>query len=126
MNAERSLILVVDDDADWSDVLAVSLKKLGYRTHLVPDTKEARSWLAANRPALVILDVMMPDGNGLDLCRWIRGRKEFERLPIIVNSGIKDEETAELALELGAVDFLHKPVNLDTLRRKIERLLAAK
>ena len=126
MSADKPLILVVDDDADWSDVLSVSLKKLGYRTHLVPDTKQAHAWLGANRPALVILDVMMPDGNGLDLCRWIRGKKEFERLPIIVNSGIKDEETAELALELGAVDFLHKPVNLDTLRQKIERLLSAK
>ena len=127
MSDTHPLILIVDDDTDWSDVLAVSLKKLGYRTHVVPDTKQARAWLGgANHPALVLLDVMMPDGNGLDLCRWIRGKKEFEKLPIIINSGIKDEETAELALELGAVDFLHKPVNLDNLKHKIERLLAAK
>lgn len=126
MSEELPLILIVDDDTDWSDVLSVSLKKLGYRSHIVGDTAHARAWLDSNRPALVLLDVMMPDGNGLDLCRWIRAKEQFARLPIIINSGIKDQETAELALELGAVDFLHKPVNLDTLRQKIERLLAAK
>ena len=128
MSDERPLILIVDDDTDWSDVLAVSLKKLGYRTHVVPDTAEGQDWLmnSGDRPKLVILDIMMPNGNGLDMCRWIRSKKEFEKLPIIINSGIKDEETAELALELGAVDFLHKPVNLENLKHKIERLLAAK
>lgn len=123
---DDKLVLIVDDDSDWTDVFGVGLSKMGYHVETKPDTTSAKAWLATGRPILILLDVMMPDGNGLDLCRWIRGQQALTHIPIIINSAIKDEETAELALELGAVDFLRKPFKMDMLKEKISRLLALK
>jgi len=126
MNENKSLILIIDDETDWSDILTVNLNKLGYATHAVSDAAQAKAWLASHRPALILLDIMMPDGNGLDLCHWIHAQKEFEPIPIIIDSGIKDDETAQMALELGASFFMRKPIKLEVLKQKIKQLLASK
>jgi DNA-binding response OmpR family regulator len=123
MTGENALILIVDDEEDWRKVLDKILKGDGYQVYSVPSAAAAREWLAANRPNLIILDIMMPDGNGLDLCRWIRSKPELAKIPIILNSGIKDDETIGYALELGAVDFLKKPVDWKTFRKTIQRWL---
>lgn len=119
---DKDLALIVDDDEGMLDLLSFSLKKMGYQTHLVENTASAREWLAQHVPAIVVLDVMMPDGNGLDLCRWIHAQPRLERVPVLITSAIEDLETAQDALELGAVDFLRKPFTLPTLKEKIERL----
>lgn len=115
------LVLIVDDDDELRDLMAFACKQAGLKTHAVEDPRKAREWLASHSPSLVLLDVMMPGGNGLDLCRWIRGEARFEKLPIIISSAIKDEETAQDALELGAVDFLQKPFQVKVLLEKIQR-----
>ena len=119
---DNDVVLIVDDDEDMRDLLSFSVKKMGYETHLVENTVKAREWLAGHEPAVIILDVMMPDGNGLDLCRWVRAEPRLERVPVLMTSALKDLETAQDALELGAVDFLRKPFNLTALKEKIERL----
>lgn len=119
---DKGWALIVDDDEDLRDLLSFNVEKMGYETHLVENTVKARAWLAKHEPAIVILDVMMPDGNGLDLCRWIRAEPRLERVPVLMTSALKDLETAQDALELGAVDFLQKPFTLMVLQEKIERL----
>lgn len=119
---DKDWVLIVDDDEDLRDLLSFNIEKMGYETHLVENTVKARAWLAKHEPAIVILDVMMPDGNGLDLCRWIRAEPRLERVPVLMTSALKDLETAQDALELGAVDFLQKPFTLTVLQEKIERL----
>lgn len=123
MTGEKALILIVNDDDDLRDVFGDDLEQEGYRVHAVADTAAAREWLSANRPNLVVLDVMMPDGNGLDLCRWIRSTPDLAKVPVILYSGIKDDETIGLALELGAVDFLKKPVHFKVFNKTIEQWL---
>ena len=120
---DKDLALIVDDDEELRDLISFNLtREMGYQTHLVENTAAARAWLEKHEPALIILDVMMPGGNGLDLCRWIRAEPRLERVPVLMTSAIKDLETTQDALELGAVDFMSKPFTLTTLKEKIGRL----
>lgn len=122
MSEPEGTALVVDDDEDLRNLIAMSLEDMGYKAHVAIDVPSARKWLEGHQPTLIILDIMMPGGNGLDLCRWIRAQERLAKVPILVSSALKDEETAQDALELGAVDFLQKPFAVKTLREKIERM----
>ena len=123
MDQPNSLILVVDDDEDWSETLRVVLEKAGYRVHVASSSASAQAWLSSNRPDAILQDIMMPDGNGLDLCRWIRAQQGLEKTPIIINSGIKDDETIEEALEFGATSFLRKPAEIKEIIKAVQKCL---
>ncbi len=119
---DQPVALIVDDDEELRGLLSFSVEKMGYKTHVVENTVNAKAWLSKHEPNLVLLDVMMPDGNGLDLCRWIRAEKRLANVPVLMTSALKDDETAQDALELGAVDFLRKPFTLQVLKEKIDKL----
>ena len=116
--------LIVDDDIDWVEILDASIATLGYETAAVPDPPRARAWLAQHRPALILMDLLMPNGNGVELCGWIRSQKHLQGVPVVIISGLKDEAMITGALKLGSVEYIHKPFKLDTLRAKTHRLLA--
>lgn len=120
--SEAETVLIVDDDEDLRQLLGLNVKQMGFKVHPAENTLVAREWLGRHVPAFILLDIMMPDGNGLDLCRWIRGQERLAKVPILIASALKDDETVQDAFELGAVDFLHKPFSIKTLREKIERL----
>ena len=119
----RGTILIVDDDEDNIGLLGVFFEDLGFTAKKFEKTAPAKKWLATNVPALIFLDIMMPDGNGLDMCKWIRSQPNIETVPILVSSGLYDEETVQDALENGASDFIPKPHRLDDLRERVERAL---
>ncbi|MBI4061574.1 MAG: response regulator [Elusimicrobia bacterium] len=114
--------LIVDDNEEMRALFSLGVESLGYRAHVAENTASARAWLAEHEPAIILLDVMMPDGNGLDLCRWIRSQRRIERVPVLMTSALKDAETVQDALELGAMDFLQKPFTMAALKEKIQRL----
>ena len=113
----------MDDDQLFRDIAVAALKKLGYSPHSVDGMAAAQSWLARHRPDIALIDLLLPDGNGIDLCRWIRGREGLGSLPILATSGLGEEETIQDALDAGASDFIRKPYLPDDLDRKIRRLL---
>lgn len=125
MSDDQFLVLVVDDDEAQREFLTLALEKLGCAVHAVEGAAAARKWLKTHRPSLILLDVMMPDTNGLIFCRWIRSQAVFKAVPVIMETGLKDEETAADALDAGATDFLRKPVRLEDLRVKVERIRSA-
>lgn len=114
--------LVVDDEEDLRGLFELTIGDLGYEVRSEADGAAARAWLETNAPTIIVLDIMMPQGNGLDLCRWIRAQPRLEAIPILISSALRDEETAQDALTLGAVDFLRKPFTTQSLREKIERM----
>lgn len=114
--------LIVDDNEEMRGLFKLGVESLGYKVHVVENTSSAREWLAEQTPAVILLDVMMPDGNGLDLCRWIRAQPAIEHVPVLMTSALRDEETVQDALELGAMDFLQKPFTMAVLKEKVERL----
>jgi two-component system response regulator PilR (NtrC family) len=123
MNDATVPVLVVDDTQIVRELVLDILKEMGLAAHGVEDVSAAKKWLSRHVPPLIIADIMMPDGNGLDLCRWVRSQNGIKSVPIIVMTGIKDDETAQDALLMGAMDFIRKPVAMSVLQDKINRFI---
>jgi len=122
MSAQR--ILVVDDEADIRDTLKEILGEEGYDVGVAANAAEARASLGRNEPDLVLLDIWMPDTDGISLLReW--SEAHLLRFPVVMLSGHGTVETAVEATRLGAVDFAEKPLSLAKLLRTVERALEA-
>ena len=112
-------VLLVDDDVTFHELLRYGLEKEGLSVEVAESSIEARRKLDAMDFALVVLDIGLPDENGLALLRQIRTRTD---IPIMVISGHADMENVVTALELGANDFIGKPFDPRTVLLKIKRL----
>ncbi|MCU1426894.1 MAG: response regulator with CheY-like receiver domain and winged-helix DNA-binding domain [Actinomycetia bacterium] len=117
--ADPPLILVVDDEQSYRDALSVALQREGFGVDTAADGVEALQRFDASRPALVLLDVMLPKMSGIDVCREIRSRS---RVPIIMVTARSAEIDAVVGLEVGADDYVSKPFRL---RELIARVRAA-
>ena len=117
--ADPPLILVVDDEQSYRDALAVALQREGFLVETAADGPEAIARFDATRPALVLLDVMLPKISGIDVCRELRARS---RVPIIMVTARNAEIDAVVGLEVGADDYVTKPFRL---RELIARVRAA-
>jgi UDP-3-O-[3-hydroxymyristoyl] N-acetylglucosamine deacetylase len=115
-------ILIVDDDASVRESMGGVLRDEGYSVSEAADGHAALESLAAELPGLVLLDVWMPELDGIDLLARIR--EIYEDLPVVVVSGHGNVETAVRATRLGASDFLEKPFSIDGLLRSVGRALS--
>jgi len=113
-------ILVVDDDPHIREVMRFALTKAGYRVSEAADGSAAYALIQAEPPALVVLDIVMPEDDGLALCRKIRAES---RLPIIFVSSRDEELDRVLGLELGADDYLTKPFSPRELAARVAAVL---
>ena len=113
-------VLVVDDEEIVRDVVVRYLKRDGYRTLEAGDGDEALRLLEEDPPALVVLDVMLPRTDGLEICRWIRARSD---LPIIMLTARGEEADRIVGLELGADDYVTKPFSPRELAVRVRNLL---
>jgi DNA-binding NtrC family response regulator len=122
MTASR--ILVVDDEADIRGLLKEILSEEGYEVEVAADASQARSARAAQVPDLVLLDIWMPDTDGITLLREWSVTDGYD-CPVVMMSGHGTVETAVEATRLGAYDFVEKPLSLTKLLRTVERALDA-
>jgi two-component system, NtrC family, nitrogen regulation response regulator NtrX len=122
MTASR--ILVVDDEADIRGLLKEILSEEGYDVEIAADASQARSSRAAQTPDLVLLDIWMPDTDGITLLREWSLTDGYD-CPVVMMSGHGTVETAVEATRLGAFDFVEKPLSLTKLLRTVERALDA-
>jgi DNA-binding NtrC family response regulator len=117
-------ILVVDDEADIRGLLSEILAEEGYEIEVAADAASARRAAARQEPDLVLLDIWMPDMDGITLLReW--SEKQSLRCPVVMLSGHGTVETAVEATRLGAFDFVEKPLSIAKLLRTAERALEA-
>lgn len=114
-------ILVVDDDAEIRTLLARYLGGQGFRVSVASDRRECLSRLEDAPPDLMVLDVMLPDGSGLDICRMTQDRRP--RVPIILLTALKEDVDRIIGLEIGADDYLGKPFNPRELTARIRAVL---
>ena len=122
MTASR--ILVVDDEADIRGLLKEILSEEGYEVEVAADATQARSSRATQVPDLVLLDIWMPDTDGITLLREWSVTDGYD-CPVVMMSGHGTVETAVEATRLGAFDFVEKPLSLTKLLRTVERALDA-
>lgn len=113
-------VLVVDDDHEIRKLLGRYLTGQGFRVSTAASGREMEEALATNRIDLVVLDLMLPDASGLDLCRSLRGRS---RVPIILLTALKEEVDRIIGLEVGADDYLGKPFNPRELVARIRAVM---
>jgi DNA-binding NtrC family response regulator len=118
-------ILVVDDEADIRSLLEEILTEEGYQVHVAADAGEARAARVKSGPDLVLLDIWMPDTDGISLLREWSADESLPPCPVVMMSGHGTVETAVEATRLGAFDFIEKPVSLAKLLRVVERALVA-
>ena len=104
----NSFVLVVDDSTDSAHVLTLLLRQQGYTALAVGSGSEARRVLEKILPAVVILDVMMPELDGLEVLQWIRAHDSLARLPVLMYSADQSPETERKAMLCGAQGFLVK------------------
>ncbi|MDD5656860.1 MAG: response regulator [Elusimicrobia bacterium] len=121
----KKKVLAIDDDVSVCEYYETGLAALGFDVTCAPDAKHAREHLAAHRPDVILMDVMMPETDGISLTRELRDNPKTSGIPIIVVSGLADAGTLNDALLFGAVDYMVKPIDLDVLKTKIERAAAA-
>lgn len=117
-------VLVVEDDSMISKLLSIVLEHNGFEVKVADDYASAAIAVQDGDPALILLDLMLPDGNGLDLLRWVRddlGRN----VPVVVLTAFRQEDKALRAFELGANDFISKPFRPRELVARVQRVLAA-
>ena len=113
--------LVVDDEPDIRELLTITLERMGLGVEAVGSTSEARKLLGGERFELVLTDMKLPDGSGLDLLEWIQAHRFG--VPVAVITAHGNVEAAVRALKLGAFDFISKPLDLPALRKLIAATL---
>jgi two-component system response regulator RegX3 len=118
--ADAPLILVVDDEQSYRDALRVALEREGFRVEVAVDGADALERFDATRPALVLLDVMLPRISGVDVCRQIRAKSQ---VPIIMVTARNAEIDAVVGLEVGADDYVTKPFRLRELVARVRAAL---
>ena len=121
------VVLVIDDEPLIRNLLCDMIEARGCVVAAVDKIGAARQWLAEHVPHAVFCDVMLPDGTGFELCKWIRNQASLKKTPLVMMTAISDEETAQDAVELlGIVDFLRKPFDLSQLDGKLDKVLPAR
>jgi DNA-binding response OmpR family regulator len=117
-------ILVVDDEPDALEVIAFKLKEAGYSPLTAPDGLRAVELVREERPALVVLDLMLPKMDGLEVCKLLRRDPATAAIPIIMLTARAAEMDRIVGLELGADDYVTKPFSPRELVLRIKKVLA--
>jgi DNA-binding response OmpR family regulator len=116
-------ILIVEDDPDIAELVGRYLDKAGFITEPVVSGREALISIAARPPELVVLDLMLPHVDGLEVCRVIRSNEATAAIPIIMLTARAEESERIVGLELGADDYLAKPFSPNELVARVRALL---
>jgi DNA-binding response OmpR family regulator len=115
--------LVVEDDPILSELLVTLLKRMDFTTHVFHEGTDAAAWVKANRPDLVVLDLMLPGRNGYDICEELKLDRTTNMIPIIIASARAEQEDISRGLRVGANFYLTKPFSIEDFRLAVERVM---
>tara|TARA_B100000965_G_scaffold310610_1_gene269976 strand:- start:225 stop:914 length:690 start_codon:yes stop_codon:yes gene_type:complete len=116
-------ILVIEDEPDIRKNLEYNLSREGFSVSSVGSLKDGFKSLDSNTYSLILLDLMLPDGSGLDLCKKIKSNSHLEAIPIIILTAKDDEVDKVVGFELGADDYVTKPFSVRELILRIKAVL---
>lgn len=123
----NALIMIVDDEPIMLDILQAYLEEKGYHKFITTDqSTQALDILTRIQPDVVLLDLVMPEVNGFEILAAVRANKDTEQTPVIVLTSAGDTDTKLKALELGATDFLAKPVDPSEVALRLRNILTVK
>ena len=113
-------ILIVEDEKKLANILSDYLKRDGFKTEMIEDGIKVVPWVKANNPDLILLDLMLPNANGKDICKEIR---TFSKVPIIMVTAMIDEVDRLIGLELEADDYICKPFSPKEVVARVKTVL---
>ena len=116
-------ILIIEDEPDIRKTLEYNISREGYNVVSASSLLEAKSQIESDSFSLILLDLMLPDGSGLDLCREIKSDKEKSSVPIIILTAKDDEVDKVVGFELGADDYVTKPFSVRELILRMKAVL---
>jgi len=119
----KTVVLVVEDDADIRELVRLHLEQEGFEVVEAADGRRALDLVRTRRPALVILDLMLPEVPGLEVCRALRAAEETAAVPVLMLTARTDEIDRVLGFEMGADDYVAKPFSPRELMARVKALL---
>jgi two-component system, OmpR family, alkaline phosphatase synthesis response regulator PhoP len=119
----RETILVVDDEEDIQELVKLSLQREGYEVLTVGTGAQALTVARSHQPALIVLDLLLPGLQGLDICRILKADQKTHAIPILILSAKSEESDIVTGLELGADDYITKPFSSKVLAARVRRVL---
>ena len=121
----KKTILIVDDEPNIVISIEYLMKRAGYEVATAYDGQQALDYLADNNPSLMILDVMMPNKNGFEVCEVVRADNRFAQMPILMLTARGREAEMNKGLSLGANAYITKPFSTHDLVESVKSLLKA-
>jgi len=121
-----SSVLVVDDEPSIRRGLIFLLRKEGYAPLEARDGREALEKVFGEKPDLILLDMMMPELNGLEVCRILKSNEDTRLIPVVLITAVHSQDEKIKAIDAGADDFVNKPINIAELRARVRSLLRMK
>lgn len=119
----KQLIAVVEDEEDIAHLVAVNLEKAGFEARTFGTGASMLKFIEKRVPDLVILDLMLPDMDGLEICKYLRQEPKFASVPVIMLTARTEETDRVLGLELGADDYVTKPFSVRELAARVKAVL---
>ena len=116
-------IMVVDDDEDFANLYKTALSATGFDVTAVNQSTSAIEMAYLIRPDIFLIDLMMPELDGFQLCRMLRADPIFKKTPIIIVTALTDSDSRMVAMGAGANDYLSKPFQVEVLKGRINALL---
>jgi two-component system phosphate regulon response regulator PhoB len=120
---EKTKILVVEDEAPIQELLQFNLERKKYQVKVVDSGEEALSVAAQFQPALILLDIMLPGADGLEVCKQLKANSNTQNIPIIMLTALCEEADIVAGLELGADDYITKPFSPRVLLARVKAAL---
>lgn len=122
-NTALGYVLIIEDLAFMRRLLAGIVKSLGYEVKEAENGTEAINLMKQKKPALVFVDLVMPEVSGIEVCQWIRNTREIAETPVIVCTAHQERKNFEAAVRAGATDFLIKPIDRRALKQRMDKYL---
>ncbi|MDR0338210.1 MAG: response regulator transcription factor [Planctomycetaceae bacterium] len=119
----KEQILVIEDEQDILSMVRLRLESRGFVVVTAESGELALRWLTEHKPDLILLDLMLPGINGLEVLKQIRNNRNLAKIPILIISALGEESDVVVGLELGADDYLSKPFNMSILMARVNALL---
>lgn len=119
MESKKRHILVVEDEKSLADLIAFALGREGYDTDVAYDGEEGLNRIKSTKPDLVLLDLIMPKLDGRDLLKMMKKDESIKHIPVIVLSGRDEKWDRDIGLDLGAEEYIEKPLDMIKLMHQI-------
>ncbi len=120
---EKKTVYIVEDEEDILELISINLIKAGYSTKKITGSSELFSSLELKKPDIILLDIMLPDIDGIEICKILKRDEKYSNIPVIMVTAKSDEIDVVLGLEIGADDYIVKPFSVRELSSRVKAVL---